>query len=75
MPLFTSYILRIVYEKDNERPTPRVMVQAIGAEEWLAFSEIADLAAYLEAEARRRSLAAANGDAPHVSKPITAGMA
>lgn len=33
MPLFTSYILRIVYEKDNERSTARVMAQAIGAEE------------------------------------------
>ncbi len=54
MSLFTSYILRVLYEKDNERSAPRVMVQAIGTEEWLAFGDLADLAAYLDAEARRR---------------------
>lgn len=56
MPLFTSYLLRIVYEKDNERPAPRVMVQTVGSEEWVTFGDLADLAAYLEAEARTHVL-------------------
>ena len=30
------------------------MVQAIGTEEWLTFGDLADLAAYLDAEARRQ---------------------